>query len=60
MAYGEKLKAEPHHYDGEPAENLTFWLKPGKSGVRFETDTSRQVTEIHAGNDSIQLIEGRA
>lgn len=59
-AYGTGLKAEAHHYDGEPAEYLTYWLKPEKSGVRFETNTSRQVTEIHAGNDSIQYIEGCA
>jgi hypothetical protein len=59
-AYGAKLQAEPHHYEGEPAEYLTYWLKPAKSGVRFETDMSRHVTEIHAGNDSIQYIEGCA
>jgi hypothetical protein len=59
-AYGEKLQAEPHHYDGEPAEYLTYWLKPLKSGVRFETDPGRKVQTIHAGNESIQLIEGCA
>lgn len=59
-AYGEKLLAEPHHYTGEPAEYLTYWLKPEKSGVRFETDAQRKVETIHAGNDSIQLIEGCA
>ncbi len=59
-AYGEKLQAEPHHYDGEPAEYLTYWLKPLKSGVRFETDAERKVQTIHAGNDSIQYIEGCA
>lgn len=59
-AYGEKLQAEPHHYVDLPAEYLTYWLKPGKSGVRFETDAERKVQTIHAGNDSIQLIEGCA
>ena len=59
-AYGEKLQAEPHHYEGEPAEYLTYWLKPEKSGVRFETDTERKVQTIHAGDESIQLIEGCA
>jgi hypothetical protein len=59
-AYGSDLKAETHHYDGEPAEYLTYWLKPEKSGVRFETDTSRRVQTIHAGNDAIQYIEGCA
>ena len=59
-AYGEKLQAEPHHYLDLPAEYLTFWLKSAKSGVRFETDGQRRVETIHAGNDSIQLIEGCA
>jgi len=59
-AYGEKLLAEPNHYLDLPAEYLTFWLKPEKSGVRFETDAQRKVETIHAGNDSIQLIEGCA
>lgn len=59
-AYGERLQAEPHHYVGEPAEYLTYWLKPKTSGVRFETDAERRVQTIHAGNGSIQLIEGCA
>jgi hypothetical protein len=59
-AYGEKLQAEPNHYLQLPAEYLTYWLKPNKSGVRFETDAQRKVETIHAGNDSIQYIEGCA
>lgn len=59
-AYGEKLGAEPHHYLDLPAEYLTYWLKPEKSGVRFETDAQRKVEIIHAGNSSIQYIEGCA
>ena len=59
-AYGTKLQAEPHHYLDLPAEYLTYWLKPKASGVRFETDADRKVQTIHAGNDSIQLIEGCA
>ena len=59
-AYGEKLQAEEHEYLGLPAEYLTYWLKPQKSGVRFETDAGRNVQTIHAGNDSIQLTEGCA
>jgi hypothetical protein len=59
-AYGEKLQAEPHHYVDLPAEYLTYWLKPAKSGVRFETDAQRKVQIIHVGNDSIQLVEGCA
>lgn len=59
-AYGEKLQAEPHHYEGAPAEYLTYWLKPKARGVRFETDAQHKVQTIHAGDDSIQLIEGCA
>lgn len=59
-AYGEKLQAEPHHYLDLPAEYLTFWVKPAKTGVRFETDAQRKVETIHAGDESIQLIEGCA
>lgn len=59
-AYGEGLKAEPHHYEEPPAEYLTFWLKPGRSGVRFETDMHGKVESIHAGLSSIQYVEGCA
>jgi hypothetical protein len=59
-AYGEKLSAEPNHYLDLPAEYLTYWLKPDKIGVRFETGTQRNVEIIHAGNSSIQYIEGCA
>ena len=58
--YGEKLEIEPHHYIGEPAEYLTYWLKPNSRGVRFETDGQGRVESIHAGDDSIQLVEGCA
>ncbi len=57
-AYGAQLKAEAHHYLGEPAEYLTFWLKPKSRGVRFETDVQQKVETIHAGDDSIELVEG--
>ena len=59
-AYGADLKTEPNHYLELPAEYLTYWLKPEKSGVRFETDAEQKVETIHAGNESIQLIEGCA
>ena len=59
-AYGEKLSAEPHHYLDLPAEYLTYWLKPEKVGVRFETGAQRNVEIIHAGNASIQYVEGCA
>ena len=59
-AYGDKLKAEPNHYLDLPAEYLTYWLKPNKSGVRFETNAQRNVEIIHAGSSSIEYIEGCA
>lgn len=59
-AYGADLQSEEHEYLGVPAEYLTFWLKPKLRGVRFETNAERKVEIIHAGNDSIQLIEGCA
>ena len=59
-AYGPKLEAEEHHYSGAPAEYLTYWLKPKARGVRFETDANGKVDIIHAGNDSIQYVEGCA
>lgn len=60
QAYGEKLMAEPHHYVDLPAEYLTYWLRPDERGVRFETDADGKVQTIHAGNGSIQLVEGCA
>jgi hypothetical protein len=59
-AYGAALVAEPHKYEAPPAEYLTFWLKPEKSGVRFETDLNGKVEAIHAGTSSIQYVEGCA
>ena len=66
-AYGRGLKAEPHHYEDAPneylafpAEYLTFWLKPDRSGVRFEMDMQGKVEAIHAGTSSIQYVEGCA
>jgi hypothetical protein len=59
-AYPRGLKAEPHHYLGLPGEYLTYWTIPKKRGVRFETDVKRRVQTIHAGNDSIQYVEGCA
>ena len=59
-AYDTGLQAEEHHYVGAPAEYLTYWLKPKASGVRFETDAQGKVSIIHAGGDSIELIEGCA
>ena len=59
-AYGEELEAEPDHYLDLPAEYLTFWLKPGKRGPLRNRRRAQGRKTIHAGNDSIQLIEGCA
>ncbi|QIK96488.1 hypothetical protein G7076_08600 [Sphingomonas sp. HDW15A] len=59
-AYSKGLKAEPHYYLGLPAEYLTYWIVAKKRGVRFETDARRRIETIHAGNDSIELVEGCA
>ncbi len=58
--YAKGLQAEPHHYLDLPGEYLTYWTVPKKRGVRFETDVKRQVETIHAGDDSIQYVEGCA
>lgn len=50
--------AEEHAYVGLPGLYLTYWLVPGKKGVRFETNETRRVTAIHAGAGSITYIEG--
>jgi hypothetical protein len=59
-AYGRGLRAETHEYIGRPGEYLTFWTRVGAKGVRFETGADRRVRVIHAGNGSIQYIEGCA
>lgn len=59
-AYGAGIKSEPHHYEDPPAEYLTYWLDPGRRGVRFETDNHGRVDSIHAGTSSIQYVEGCA
>ena len=58
--YPKGLQAEPHHYLDLPGEYLTYWTVPKKRGVRFETDRKRRVETIHAGDDSIQYVEGCA
>ena len=60
QAYGPGLSTNPHKYEEPPAEYLTFWLQPGKHGVRFETDMRGKVEAIHAGGPSIQYVEGCA
>ena len=59
-AYPKGLKAERHYYEDAPSEYLTFWTVPGRRGVRFETNSRRLVQTIHAGTESIELVEGCA
>jgi hypothetical protein len=57
-AYGAAVRAEPHKYVEAPAQNLTIWTRPGQRGVRYETDAKGLVTAVHAGDRSIELVEG--
>lgn len=59
-AYGRGLTRQAHFYEGLPSEYLTFWVRPRLRGIRFETDSGRRVTVIHAGNRAIELAEGCA
>jgi hypothetical protein len=59
-SYGRSVRAEEHAYLGRPAEYLTVWTRPNRSGIRFVTDLRRRVDTIIAGNETIQYIEGCA
>lgn len=57
---GRTVKASQHAYGGDDDHYLTWWRsqKPGHyRGIRFETSQGK-VAVIHAGDDSIELIEG--
>lgn len=67
QAYGGAILAEPHKYSPAPAEDLIAWSKGGSTeyvtdpaarGVRYEIGTDGKVAIIHAGDPSIQLVEG--
>jgi len=57
-AYGPALKVEPHAYEGPEGHYLTVWTRPGKRGVRYETNAKGRVNSIHAGGPQIEYIEG--
>lgn len=57
QAYGDALQVTPHKYEAPPAHYLTFWVLPGKRGIRYETDSLGIVTAIHGGDQSIELVE---
>ena len=67
QAYGGAILAEPHKYSPAPAEDLIAWSRGGSTeyvtdpaarGVRYEIGTDGKVAIIHAGDPSIQLVEG--
>lgn len=55
---GGALQVQPHHYEDPPARYLTWWAAPKTRGIRYETNAARRVTAIHAGDRSIELVEG--
>jgi len=67
QAYGGSIFAEPHKYQAAPAEDLFAWTRGGSAsyvtdpsarGVRYEIGTDGKVSMIHAGDPTIQLVEG--
>ncbi|MGQ2991351.1 MAG: hypothetical protein ACT6RD_04795 [Brevundimonas sp.] len=67
QAYGGAIQAQPHKYNPAPAEDLIAWSKGGSTeyvtdpaarGVRYEIGTDGRANIIHAGDPSIQLVEG--
>jgi hypothetical protein len=56
--YGRSLVQTPHEYEAPPAKYLTLWVLPRRRGIRFEIDSRRQVSAIHAGGASITYSEG--
>jgi len=67
-AYGASAAVTPHKYAPAPAEDIIVWEGGPRSepyvqdeaarGVRYEIDATGKVGAIHAGDPSIQLVEG--
>ena len=49
---------QPAKYEPPPAHDLIVWAEPGRSGLRFEVNAEGIATALHAGDESIQLVEG--
>ena len=67
QAYGGAIVAQPAKYEAAPAEDLISWSRGGSTsyvqdptarGVRYEVDQTGKVSAVHAGDPSIQLVEG--
>lgn len=67
QAYGGAVFSQPHKYQAAPAEDLFAWTRGGSTayvtdpaarGVRYEIGADGKVSMIHAGDPSIQLVEG--
>lgn len=67
QAYGGAVFAQAHKYQSAPAEDLFVWSRGGSTtyvtdpaarGIRYEVGSDGKVMMIHAGDPSIQLVEG--
>jgi len=67
QAYGGAVFAQPHKYQSAPAEDLFVWSRGGSTayvtdpaarGLRYEVGGDGKVIMVHAGDPSIQLVEG--
>jgi hypothetical protein len=54
------IESSGHEYEEPPARYLTYWTTPQKEGVRFEIDHTGKINAIHAGDSTIQYVEGCA
>lgn len=70
-AYGPRgTVTEPHKYAPPPGEYITFWSgprpvhgpdgtrNPTARGIRYVIEQNRRVAQIHAGEPSIEYVEG--
>ncbi|MFN6981481.1 MAG: hypothetical protein ACK4NU_06090 [Brevundimonas sp.] len=67
QAYGGAVFAQAHKYQSAPAEDLFVWSRGGSTafvtdsaarGIRYEVGSDGKVMMVHAGDPSIQLVEG--
>lgn len=69
-AYGTAATSTPHKYQDAPAAYITAWTgsprtepyveDPAARGIVYEIDGTGKVGAIHAGDPSIQYVEGCA